>query len=213
MSVRKTAAAVIVVFAGLALQGCKIVPIADETEAAAAKAAGAVDRATQVWTEQAAPYFVAQAKPLGEVLAAVSANLADAGKTYGYRQAAEGSPWTFVVSGAGTVTEKNTKSRAGTLTIALDGAGPVKDVTLQIGPVVRGNSVRDSLPFVSFKDFDNQLDYADMGKALNALALAAIEAPAAAAEPGAKLGFIGVISLASPSDKLLVTPVKLEAGS
>lgn len=195
------------------LQGCKIISIADETAAAQAKGAGITDRAAEAWSGEGAAYFAKAAKPATQVLPAIRTNLDEAGKAFGYRQAAEGAPWTFVVSGSGTVKAKNTQSRAGTLVVALDGADPATDVTLQIGPVMRGNAVRDSLPFISFENFENQLDYADMGKALNAEALKAIEGPAAALEAGAKVDFVGVISLSSASEKVLITPVSLKAGT
>src|SRR5690606_15802269 len=105
------------------------------------------------------------------------------------------SAWTFVVTGTGTVTAKNTKSRAGTLDVTLDGAAPPTQVEVQIGPIIRGNAIRDSLPFVSFNDFTNQLEFADAGKALTALALKAIEAEAASITEGQKVTFVGAMSL------------------
>lgn len=213
ISSRAAMAALVLAVTCATLQGCKIISIADETAAEQAKGAGITDRAAQAWTGEGAAYFAKAAKPATEVLPAIRANLDDAGRIYGYRQAAEGAPWTFVVSGSGTVKAKNTQSRAGTLVVTLDGADPATDVTLQIGPVVRGNAVRDGLPFISFKDFENQLDYADMGKALNAEALKAIEGPAAALEAGGKVDFVGVISLSSSSEKVLITPVSLKAGT
>ena len=53
------------------------------------------------------------------------------------------------VTGSGTVAAKNTTSRAGTLTVVAEGEN---EVTVQIGPVVRVNSTRHALPFVSFED-------------------------------------------------------------
>lgn len=194
----------------LALSACKIVPIGDKIgETAAFDATG---YAEGLWASQALPHFASAAKPIVDVLPAIAADIGAAGATYGYRPATEGSAWTFVVSGRGTVTAKNTESRAGTLTVAVEGAAPPLEVAMQIGPVVRGNAVRDSLPFVSFKDFTNQLEFADVGKAFTALSVTATTEAAQAAAVGDVVTFIGVMSLNTSSDKILVTPVSLEIG-
>ena len=41
---------------------------------------------------------------------------------------------------------------------------------MQIGPAMRGTALRDALDFVSFNDFNNQIDYAQFGKAFNSYA-------------------------------------------
>src|SRR5690606_28126324 len=135
------------------------------------------------------------------------ADLEAAGTEFGYR-AGEGSPWSFIVSGEGVVAAENTESRAGTLDVTVEGlADPV---VLQIGPVIRGNAVRDALPFVSFQDFTNQLEYADAGKALTALALGGIAANAETIAVGDSVTFTGSVSLSKSSDRLQITPIVLE---
>ena len=148
-----------------ALAACKILPIpaAEDPEKLAASRA---DAAAALWSEKALPHFVGAAKPASEVITAINADFDAAASQYGYRPKAEGAPWTFIIRGTAKVTAKNDASRAGTLTVALDDQ-PSVSLTLQIGPVVRGNAVRDSLPFISFSDFENQLDFAEVGKSLN----------------------------------------------
>lgn len=190
----------------LPLAGCKIIPIAEESATAAA-GFDATSYAADLWTSKALPHFSDSAHSAAVVLPAIVADLAAAGTEFGNR-AGEGSPWSFIISGTGTVSAKNTESRAGTLDLAVDGVdGPV---TLQIGPVVRGNAVRDALPFVSFQDFTNQLEYADVGKALTALALAGFSANVDAIAVGDTVNFTGALSMAGASDKRLITPVALE---
>lgn len=190
----------------LPLAGCKIVPIADE-QAAAPAGFDAAAYADGIWASRVLPHFSESAKPVAEVIPAIVADLPAAGTKFGYR-AGEGSPWSFVVTGTGTVAAKNTESRAGTLDVAVEGVdGPV---VLQIGPVIRGNAVRDALPFVAFKDFTNQIEYADAGKALTALALANFAGNVEAIAVGDTVTFTGAVSMASASDRLQVTPVVLE---
>ncbi|QQR39470.1 DUF2291 family protein [Devosia rhizoryzae] len=188
------------------LSGCKIVQIAEE-EAAVPAGFDASGYAEGIWSSQALPYFSESARPVTEVIPAIVADLEGAGTSYGYR-AGEGSPWSFVVNGTGEVTAKNTESRAGTLEVAVDGLA--EPVVVQIGPVIRGNGVRDALPFVSFKDFVNQIEYANAGKALTALAYQAIGTNAEAVAVGDTVTFTGAIAVSRPGDALMVTPVSLE---
>ncbi|WEK05304.1 MAG: DUF2291 domain-containing protein [Candidatus Devosia phytovorans] len=203
---RRLACLVLAIAAAWPLAGCKIVAIADQN---AAEPAGfdAAAYADGIWTSQVLPHFSASARPVVDVVPAIVGDLAEAGKTFGYR-AGEGSPWSFIVSGSGTVAAKNTESRAGTLEVTVEGLS--EPVVLQIGPVIRGNAVRDALPFVAFKDFTNQIEYANAGKALTALALVGFADNVEAIAAGDTVNFTGSISMAGASDKVLVTPVVLE---
>lgn len=204
---RRTLGYGLFILAAVALSGCKIVPIADEEAAVAANAFNAESYAQGIWAEQALPHFAQSAHSVTEVIPAIVADLGAAGTSFGYR-AGEGSPWSFVVSGTGKVTAKNTESRAGTLDVAVDGVAD--PLVLQIGPVIRGNAIRDALPFVAFKDFTNQMEYANAGKALTALAVAGFAGNVEPIAVGDTVSFTGAISMAGASDKLLVTPVTLE---
>jgi len=205
---RRAATGLLGIAVAAALAGCTIVPIAEEG-AVPSGGFDAVAYANGLWAEQVLPYFAAEAKPAGIVLKAIEDDLEAAGETHGYRPG-EGSPWAFIVSGTGTVQAVNTKSRAGTLELVIDGTEPPLTAVLQIGPVIRGNAIRDSLPFVSFKDFVNQLEYADAGKALTALAVEGFSGAIEGLEAGDRVTFSGATTMARSSDRLQVTPVSIE---
>lgn len=189
----------------LPLTGCKIVQIADQ-QAAAPAGFDAASYVEQIWDSQVLPHFASTARPVGEVLPAIAADFSTAGEQFGYRPG-EGSPWSFVVTGEGKVSAKNTESRAGTLDVTVEGMA--EPVVLQIGPVIRGNAVRDALPFVSFKDFTNQIEFANAGKALTARALSGFGPGVEAIKVGDDISFAGAISMSSASDAVVVTPVEL----
>ena len=191
--------------AAIPVAGCKIVPIAEETAVPAGFDAPAY--ADGIWADRVLPFFTESARPVADVVPAIAADLEAAGAEFGYRSG-EGSPWSFGVSGAGTVTAKNTESRAGTLEVAVDDIA--EPVVLQIGPVIRDNAVRDALPFVTFKDFVNQLEYANAGKALTALAVAGFAPGAEAVAVGDVVTFTGAISVSRGAEDILVTPITLE---
>lgn len=50
-------------------------------------------------------------------------------------------------------------------------------VTVQIGPIIRGNAIRDAVPGLSFDTFKNQVQFARLAKELNKKALASFPAP------------------------------------
>jgi predicted lipoprotein len=84
-------------------------------------------------------------------------------------------------------------------------------VAIQIGPVVRGTALRDATGVVSFNQFSNQLDYADVSKEMNGRALKSAFAnvtPASLA--GKTVTFFGVFTF-DPHSKspILITPVKI----
>ncbi|WIJ26379.1 DUF2291 family protein [Devosia sp. RR2S18] len=206
MAKRRLRWTVILFAAAFSLSGCKVVQIAEQQAAAPAGFNGETF-AQELWDPRALPYFGETAKPVGEVVPVITADLEVAGTRFGYR-AGEGSPWSFVVSGSGKVVAKNTESRAGILEVAVEGMA--EPVTIQIGPVIRGNAIRDALPFVSFKDFTNQLEYANAGKALTALAFEGIAEVASAISVGEMVTFTGAISVSRAGDDVLITPVSLE---
>jgi len=206
---RRTVLFGIAIAASVPLSGCKVVSIATQRKDVEAAAFDPKAWADKIWTPKVLPYFSMNAKPLLEVIKAISQDFDGAGKSLGYRPAAEGSPWTFVVSGSGTVVKKNTASRAGTLDVTLDGGDPNQRAVVRIGPVIIGSAILNALPFVSFKDFTNQIDYADAGKALTALALAGISPVLPSIKEGSKVSFTGALSMTSKSDDIAVVPVTL----
>ena len=202
----------------LPLSGCKIVPNDQraKTEGSSANqtaegfnAAGYVD---SVWASQLTPHFDSKANDLATVIAAVKTDLDKAGQAYGHRAATEGSPWSFAVKSKGKVVSVNTESRAGTLIVEIPSDAGPQQVTLQIGPVVKGSAIRDSLPFFSFGNVTNQIEFAQVGRAFNERALKEIEKPLAELKaPGTAVEFKGAISLTSVPETFVVTPVSLKA--
>ncbi len=79
----------------------------------------------------------------------------------------KGSPWNFRVKGSGVILAANTESRASTIDIDLFPPDGTTDLVLQIGPVFKDSAIRDSLDFISFTDFTNQLEFARLSNAFN----------------------------------------------
>jgi predicted lipoprotein len=160
-----------------------------------------------LWASKLLPLFDEKAQDIAKVLPEIRADPNAAGEKYGRREATN--PYNYMVKGTGKVAEINTASQAGTALIEIPGLD--EKVELQIGPVVRGTALRDSTGLVSFNQFSNQLDYADVSKEMNGRALKTAFANAPAASlAGKTMTFFGAFTF-DPHSKspVLITPVKI----
>ncbi|MCX5497803.1 DUF2291 domain-containing protein [Kaistia dalseonensis] len=191
------------------LSGCKILPIQTEAEKASAKAQkfDAKNFADTLWTSKGHQELLGRAVDLATLLPALDESFDTAGQKYGLKAAGEGSPTAFVVKGEGRVTKVDTASRAGTATLSIATPKGNREATLQTGPIVKGNAIRDNLPDASFGKFTNQIEYAQAGRALNEAALATAKPGFGALVEGANVTFTGAITLNKPDDALLVMPI------
>lgn len=153
------------------------------------------------------PLFEQKAQDIAKILPEIRADPNAAGEKYGRREATN--PYNYMVKGTGKVTEINTASAAGTALVEIPGLD--EKVALQIGPVVRGTALRDATGLVSFNQFANQLDYADVSKEMNTRALktAFASVPPQSLE-GKSVTFYGAFTF-DPHSKspVLITPVKI----
>jgi predicted lipoprotein len=194
------------------LPACKIVRDKDKKKPGVANGGFDADAYVNgIWDAKVLPLVREHAVEITNVLDALAKDVDAAGQQYGHRAEAEGAAWNFIVKGQGKVTKADVASRHGTLVVALDRDPAGRSVTLQVGPVVFGSAFRDSLPFVSFNDFVNQIDYAQVSRKLNDRAVAAARAnfdPAKA--EGRTVAFQG--AMVNPAGgEIQVTPVILEA--
>ena len=193
------------------LPACKIVRNKDKKPAGGNGGFDADAYVAGIWDEKVMPLVRDKAADIVPVLDALAKDPDAAGKQYGTRAEAEGAVWNFIVKGEGRVTKADTASRRGMLVVALDGDPAGRSVTLQIGPVVFGSAFRDSLPFVSFNDFVNQIDFAQVSRKINDRA---VETARAGFDPaqaeGKTIAFRG--AMANPAGgEIQVTAVTLEA--
>jgi predicted lipoprotein len=118
-----------------------------------------------IWASKLVPALRTSAVDARTLLDALAASADGAKQKYGRHES--GGAWFFSVRGAGKVLAVDTRSRAGFVSIdvpPLDGAA---DLTLQIGPVLRGTALRDATGLVRFTDFVNQIQFAAVGTEMN----------------------------------------------
>ena len=166
-------------------------------------------RVTTLWSEDL-PVALGQAVDLRELLPAVAADPEAAGARWGRR---EGSgPFNVFVTGTGRVIDLDTSSRAGTAVVEIETSDGPGRARLQVGPVLRGTSIRDALPTVSFDQFVNQIQYADVATGLNARVEAEVlESLDRETLLGKRVRFAGATTLGADGP-LTVAPVRLQTG-
>jgi predicted lipoprotein len=164
--------------------------------------------ADKVWDSKVLPVIEEKAHDIVTIVSEIRTDPAAAGEKYGRRESTN--PYSYIVKGAGKVSEVHTESQAGTLVLEVPGLN--EKIALQIGPVVRGTALRDATGAAPFDQFTNQLDYADVSKEMNKRAVKEAFANVAPASLADKtITFFGVFTF-DPRSKglILVTPVKVE---
>jgi predicted lipoprotein len=205
--------AALAVLAAVGLSACKIVknpePGADTAIATGeagddARIAALLDDTLE---SQLLPLIREKATGVADLRGAVATGLDSTGAAQGVRGAGEGAAWNFAVTGSGVVIAANLESRARKAELDTDGDG-VADVTLQLGPVIKGTSLRDVAPFYDFNDFRDQIEFAKLGRAINDRVSPMVTLPESDLV-GQTLGFTGAVTLKSASDPWLVTVIEV----
>lgn len=160
-----------------------------------------------IWDSKVLPTIQEKAQDIARILPEIRSDPDTAGQKYGRREATN--PYNYMIKGTGRVTEIHNESRVGTATVEIPELN--EKVALQIGPVVRGTALRDATGIVSFNQFSNQLDYADVSKEMN---LRALKTAFANVDPASLAGktvtFFGAFTFDPHSKSLiLITPVKI----
>ncbi len=197
----------------LSLTACKlwtIRPLESQKTAAAAQQFNADAYVDSIWQSKVVPLVMEKAADLPTVLTAFDADLEAAKKQYGHDEA--GGATHFIVKGAGRISRVESRSQNRTITISLPNYKGKTEILMQVGPVFRGTSIRDAVGFIQFNQFVNQLQFADVGNKLNDRVLTAVvnDFDLASAQ-GKQISFCGVFTFSERS-KIIITPVKLEAG-
>jgi predicted lipoprotein len=173
----------------------------------------AAEYVAAVWDERVLPIYEEQAVEYTTVLAALRDDRKAAAQRYGLLRET-GEPFhVFKVRGTARVLAFDDSSRNGVIYVDLEPFDGQKDATLQVGPVIRGTAIRDSLEFVRFTDVGNQLQFADLANQLNArMERDSVEPLDLANIAGKRIFFTGAFRLENdqPLEEIVVTPVRIE---
>ena len=160
-----------------------------------------------LWDSKILPKATTESVDLIELLGEIAKDKDAASQKYGHK---ESGPYNFAVKAEVVIESVDTTSRAGTVLLKPIGyAGPT-EVKMQIGPVMRGTAIRDGSGHIPFNQFVNQIEYADVGEALNQRVLdTVLKGLDFNALHGKTLVVYGFFTLDNPA-KILITPVKID---
>jgi predicted lipoprotein len=163
-----------------------------------------------MWDSKLVPTILNSAVDARTLLDALKTSPADALSRYGH--GAANGPAYFQVKGEGLVMSVDMHSRVGVALVDIPPLDHQPDVSIQIGPVLRGTALRDATGLVRFSDFVNQLQFADVANELNDRALKTVLSTVdPAGLKGKTVSFAGAVaadpSAAPPLRE--VTPVRL----
>ncbi len=159
-----------------------------------------------IWDSKVLPAVQGKAVDFGQLYGELKATQAAASQKDGNRV---GGPYNFLTKFDGTVLSVDTSSRVGVIKVETKTSIGQVVLTVQVGPVVEGTSVRDALGFLSFNDFVNQLQFADVADELNTRALQnALKGTDPTTLTGKNVSITGAFTLDNIDD-ITVTPVFL----
>ncbi|QOY88597.1 DUF2291 family protein [Paludibaculum fermentans] len=101
----------------------------------------------------------------------------------------------FILKGTARVLKVNPAPPLGQMSLDFEPFDGHADAVLQIGPEVRGSSLRDATGLVQFSQFVNQIDFANVSSKLNARALQCLPPTAEiAGSEGRRIAFTGTFT-------------------
>ncbi len=211
MKKRMAAILLILAFAVSALAGCgiKVVKIGEEGKLTGATVFNADSDVASIWDSKAIPELTQKAVDLKTFLTEANGNLKSLDKKYGKYSMGTSGELSYVVKGTGKVEKVDQEKKAGTMQVTLDGYTGKETVKLQIGTVFKGSAVRDSISFIKYEDFKNQVQWAAVSQSIHGVIQEKVINPLNVASlTGKTVEFVGCFTV-DGNDELLITPVQM----
>jgi predicted lipoprotein len=159
-----------------------------------------------IWESKVLPTVQKNAVDFSQLYTELRLNQDAASQKYGNKV---GGPYNFLTKFEGKVLSADTSSRVGVIKVETQTSNGAAVLTVQVGPVVQGTAIRDALGFITFNDFVNQLQFADVADELNTRALQnALNNTDPTTLIGKTVDITGAFTLDNIDD-LVITPVYL----
>ena len=194
----------------VSLSGCvTVVPIGGEAALTGETSFNAAENVEAIWESRAVPELTEKAVDLTKLLGEAAGDLKGPAKEYGHYSMGDKGELCYTVKGEGIVTEVNQEKRAGFMAVKVDGYdGPIA-VKLQIGPVYKSAAVRDSLTFIKYEDYKNQVEWAKVSQSIHdVINKDVVGKQDVKALVGKRIAFVGCFAV-EKADEALITPISL----
>lgn len=196
-----------------AFTGCKLVKNEEANSSQNSTKNKGADLASIVektYSSKLVPLINEKALDVATLRNAISTGITATGEAYGNRGAGAGSAWNFAVKGSGIIISAKLNSSKRNAKLDTDSDGKA-DVTLQLGPVIKGTALRDFAPFYDFGDFRDQIEFARLGRKLNDRLKKEISIKGTTEDLiGKIMSFKGVFALKKSSDAWVVTVISVK---
>lgn len=197
---------------GLVLASCTVVKHGEQNESSDSVDIyfdnGEFDAAAFVderWASRIVPQVKNKAIEINELLSLKKSDPEKATSGSWAVQKDKTAPVNYMVRGEGNILAVNAESAAATIDVETGGS----IIKIQIGPVIKYTSIRDSMEFINFQNFTNQLEFANVSKEINRIVRDEVLADFKSADlMGKKIRFIGCFS--NNQEGIILTPVILE---
>lgn len=165
------------------------------------------------WDSLALPELTGKAFELSDFLNDAGADLNSQQEKYGFESLGSIGIITYTAKGTGKVVASEIKKTSSTITVAVDGYDGDVEVVIQLGKIFKGTTVRDSLSFIDFNNYTNQVDWANVSKSILNVISETVIAPIDIENlDGKTIEFTGCFIVES-NDKIVLTPVALNVVS
>lgn len=207
---KKIAAILLAAALGACCAGCvTIVKTGEEATLTGEVAFHAGDNVAAIWDSQAVPSLNEKAVDLATFLTEANGDLKSLAAQYGKYSMGDSGELSYTVKGSVTVAEVNTEKKAGFMVVTVGGYTGSEVVRLQIGSVFKGSAVRDSLDFIKFEDYKNQVDYAAVSQSIHeVIQNTVISQLDLGSLVGKQIEFTGCFTV-DKADELLITPIQI----
>ena len=198
-----------ILLCAVALSGCTLATVRSLEEDEAAKEGFVPENyVEEIWEEQFIPTITEGATEISVLIAALAEDEDAASEEYGNRTSS--GPFSFMANGEAVILSVDRSSRVGLAPMDLEPYDGEPDVYLAIGPVLRGNSLRDAVGFIEFNDFTNQIEFGGVSTALkDRVAASLIDETDFDALVGSTIQFTGAFTYDDP-EEVVIVPVNLQ---
>ncbi len=193
----------------LILTGCSLATVRTiEEDRLAKEGFSAQNYVAGIWDDDFMPTLENESVEITTLLSEIDVDEDAAIEQYGNRTST--GSYSFMASGEAQILLINRESRVGLAELDLAPYDGTADIFLAIGPVLRGNALRDAVGFISFNDFTNQVEFAQVSDALkdrvDSDVLSQIDIDSLTGET---IQFLGAFSL-DDRDEIVIMPVRIE---
>lgn len=188
--------------------GCTLATIRTiEEDIVAKEGFNATRYVSSIWDTEFLPTLEENAVEISQLISEIDADEEAATEAYGNRTST--GPFSFMTRGEVTILNVDRESRVGLAGLDIQPYDGEVDVYLAIGPVLRGNALRDAVGFIAFNDFTNQVEFAQVSDALKERVDAdLISTLDFESMIGSTIEVLGAFTL-EDRDEIVIMPVKL----